>query len=166
MTQKKICMMGAFAVGKTSLVSRIVTGIFPDKYLTTVGVKIDRALLQVTNRAIQLILWDLHGEDEFQKVRMSYLRGSAGYILVADLTRRSTLEKAIQLQREAQETLGSIPFVLAVNKSDLIAIREIQDEDIRLLVSQGWTVLLTSAKSNSGVQEAFSILAERILEGQ
>ena len=38
---KKICIIGDFAVGKTSSVARSVNGVFSDKYLTTVGVKID-----------------------------------------------------------------------------------------------------------------------------
>ena len=42
MLQKKICMLGGFGVGKTSLVSRFVTSIFSDNYLTTIGVKIDK----------------------------------------------------------------------------------------------------------------------------
>ena len=41
MMQKKICVLGGFAVGKTSLVARFVSSIFSDKYLSTVGVKID-----------------------------------------------------------------------------------------------------------------------------
>ena len=164
MIQKKICMMGAFAVGKTSLVSRFVKGIFSEKYLTTVGVKIDRVPWQSGERALHLILWDLHGEDEFQKMRLSYLRGSAGYILVADLTRKATLDKAIQLHMEAQESLGSVPFVLAINKSDLAADAEIGQEEIASLTALGWPIISTSAKSNTGVQEAFARLAKMILE--
>ena len=115
MIQKKVCMMGAFAAGKTSLVARFVKSIFSDKYLTTVGVKVDKKSIQIGERDLNLILWDLYGEDEFQKVRLSYLRGSSGYVLVVDGTRRITLDKAILLQKEAEEALGKVPFVLALN---------------------------------------------------
>jgi GTPase SAR1 family protein len=111
-----------------------------------------------------MILWDLHGEDDFQKVRMSYLRGSAGYVLVADLTRRETLDKAVQLQEEAQRVLGTVPFVLAANKVDLTFEREIQEQDLDALKERGWTVITTSAKSCLGVREAFTRLAEMTLE--
>ena len=40
--QKKICMLGGFSVGKTSLVKRFVASVFSETYLTTVGVKIDK----------------------------------------------------------------------------------------------------------------------------
>jgi GTPase SAR1 family protein len=66
-------MLGAYAVGKTSLVARFVRGIFSDKYLTTVGVKIDKKTIEIANREMSLILWDLAGEDEFYQVRRSYL---------------------------------------------------------------------------------------------
>ena len=99
MIRKKICVLGAFAVGKTSLVARFVESIFSEKYLTTVGVKISRKVLQVGNQEWQLMLWDLAGEDEFLQLRPSYLRGSSGYLLVVDGTRRTTLDMAVSLQQ-------------------------------------------------------------------
>jgi GTPase SAR1 family protein len=59
MIQKKICMLGAFAVGKTSLVARYVKSIYSDKYQTTVGVKIEKKTLQVDGQEWNLIVWDL-----------------------------------------------------------------------------------------------------------
>lgn len=79
MIKKKVCMLGAFAVGKTSLVERFVKSIFSEKYVTTVGVKIDKKSMQFDNEQIELLLWDIHGEDEFQKVRPSYLRSNSRY---------------------------------------------------------------------------------------
>ena len=61
-------MTGAYAAGKTSLIRRFVKGIFSEKYLTTVGVKIDKKRLRVDGRDLSVILWDLHGEDEFQEL--------------------------------------------------------------------------------------------------
>jgi small GTP-binding protein len=164
MIQKKVSMLGAFATGKTSLVSRFVRGIFSEKYLTTVGVKIDRKAVELDGRKILLIVWDLHGEDEFQKVRMSYLRGSSGYILVADGTRLATLDKACLLQQEAEQAVGPVPFVLALNKSDLVEEWEITPEAVQTLTGQGWQVVQTSAKADMGVQTAFQTLAHRMME--
>ena len=107
MIQKKVCMLGGFAVGKTSLVARFVTSIFSDKYLTTVGVKIEKKSVQVSNQQLDLVLWDIYGDDEFQRVRMSYLRGASGYLLVVDPTRKATLETAIALQDSAEKTIGT-----------------------------------------------------------
>jgi small GTP-binding protein len=165
MIQKKVCMMGAYAAGKTSLVARFVKSIFSDKYLTTVGVKVDKKLIQIGERELNLILWDLYGEDEFQKVRLSYLRGSSGYVLVVDGTRRITLDKAILLQKEAEEALGKVPFVLALNKSDLANEWDIDSPTMDELLKREWMVIKTSAKTGLGVQETFLTLARRMLEG-
>ena len=119
MIQKKICMLGAFAVGKTSLVARFVESIFVDRYLTTVGVKISKKALQVDNQAWHLILWDLAGEDEFLQIRTSYLRGSSGYLLVVDGTRQATFDTALSIQQRIAEAIGHVPFVVLFNKSDL-----------------------------------------------
>jgi GTPase SAR1 family protein len=61
--QKKICMLGGFSVGKTSLVKRFVESVFSEAYLTTVGVKIDKKAVDLGDRAVNLILWDVAGED-------------------------------------------------------------------------------------------------------
>ena len=98
MIQKKICMLGTFAVGKTSLVQRFVQSIFSEKYLTTVGVKIDKKKMTVDGQDVTLILWDLHGDDDFQRLQMTYLRGASGFFLVADGTRRETLPHALALR--------------------------------------------------------------------
>src|SRR5262249_1800310 len=116
MIQKKISMLGAFAVGKTSLVARFVESIFSEKYLTTVGVKISKKALQVGNQEWQLMLWDLAGEDEFLQLHPSYLRGSSGYLLVADGTRRTTLDMAVSMQQRAATAVGNVPFVVLFNK--------------------------------------------------
>jgi GTPase SAR1 family protein len=110
-----------------------------------------------------LILWDLYGEDDFQKVRLSYLRGAAGYLLVADGTRRGTVDTALGLQHSATGTLGDVPFVLLLNKYDLHHEWEIDQSRVTQLAAQGWPILTTSAKTGAGVEEAFTMLAQRIL---
>lgn len=164
MIQKKVCMIGAFATGKTSLVARYVKSIYSEAYHTTVGVKIDKKLVQLADRKLTLILWDLYGEDEFQKLRTSYLRGSSGYLLVVDGTRRPTLDTAFKLQKTAEETVGTVPFVLILNKLDLKDKWAIDHSTIAELLERGWTVIQGSAKTGLGVQEAFLTLAEKMVE--
>ena len=164
MIQKKICMVGAFATGKTSLLARFVQSIYSDIYHTTVGVKIDKKSVKVGEQELNLILWDLHGEDEFQKVRMSYLRGSSGYLLVADGTRRNTLDKAFSIQQRVEETIGKVPFILILNKADLTDEWEIDDAVMDEISQKNWTVIKGSAKTGLGVEESFLILAKKMLE--
>ena len=164
MIQKKICMLGAFAVGKTSLVAQYVHSVFSEKYLTTIGVKIDRKELTINDEAVSLMLWDIHGEDEFQKVRASYLRGSAGYLVVVDPTRPDTLPTAIKLQELAASSVGDRPFVILLNKSDLEADWKIDAAELQDLENRGWVVRKTSAKLDENVEESFTELATMVLD--
>lgn len=164
MIQKKICMVGAFATGKTSLVSQYVKSIYSEVYHSTVGVKIDKKLVKIADREVNLILWDIHGEDEFQKLQMSYLRGASGYLLVVDGTRRYTLDKALSIQQKVEETIGKVPFILVLNKSDLIEDWEIEDSVVDSILQKNWTAIETSAKTATGVEEAFVKLTKQMLE--
>lgn len=157
-------MLGAFAVGKTSLVQRFVNSLFSEKYITTLGVKIDKKTVVVEDQSVDLILWDLAGEDEFMRVRSSYLRGSSGVILVADGTRPETLEIAVQLNQKVNHDVGFVPFVLLINKSDLKSTWLIPDEELRLLKESGWEIIEVSALENSNVEYAFQQLANQMYQ--
>ncbi len=164
MIKKKIAMLGAFAVGKTSLVQRFVNSIFSEKYQTTIGVKIDQKLVRVGETDITLMLWDLYGDDDFMKMKPSYLIGSSGYLLVADGTRAETIDVALRLQAMASEATKDAPFILLINKNDLHENWEIDAETINNLKQKSWKVLITSAKDNHQVEEAFIMLSSMMLE--
>jgi small GTP-binding protein len=164
MIKKKVSMIGSFAVGKTSLVQQYVNSIFSDKYMTTIGVKIDQKLVSFDGQEVNLILWDIHGKDEFQEIKTSYLIGSAGYFLVLDGTRKKTLEIALELHEVASKATNNVPFVVLINKSDLKDNWEINDSDINELKTKGWIILETSAKENHSVEEAFELLTGLMLK--
>jgi small GTP-binding protein len=164
MIQKKVCLLGTSGVGKTSLVAQFVHSMFSDKYLTTVGVKIDKKTMQVDGTEVMLVIWDLAGDDDFQRLQTSYLRGTSGYLLVADGTRRVTLDQVLELQKRVAESLGAAPFVLALNKADLAPQWEVNEGQISALGVQNFTVIKTSAKEGAGVEEAFTDLARRMIQ--
>ena len=163
MIQKKVCMLGGYAVGKTSLVARFVSSIFSEKYLSTVGVKIDKKVVSVDGRDTMLMLWDIYGQDDFQTVQPAQLRGMAGYLLVVDGTRRATLDTAQLLHEKAKSVAGDVPFVVVLNKSDLASSWEIDDVAFFKLVEQGWRAVKTSAKTGDGVEHAFESLTRAML---
>jgi small GTP-binding protein len=164
--QKKICLLGTFAVGKSSLTERFVKSIFSERYHTTVGVRIQKRTIELDSGPIDLIIWDLAGEDEFLSLRTAYLRGAGGYVLVADGTRRETLHKALEMQKVADRALGKAPFVLMVNKADMQDDWAIQAADLDGLIAKGWSVFRTSAKTGEGVIDGFTQLAAAMGRGQ
>ena len=163
MIQKKLCMIGASGVGKTSLVAKFVRSMFSEKYLTTVGVKIDKKTVNVDGTEVMLMIWDLAGDDDFQRLETSYLRGTSGYLLVADGTRRVTLEQIFELQQRVAAALPNAPFILALNKADLVSQWEIDETQMSALAAKGWKTTKTSAKEGAGVETVFSDMARAII---
>lgn len=162
--ESKICLLGASAVGKTSLVSRYVHGIFSDVYRTTLGVRIDRKRVELPEGALELLVWDLEGADEFSELRTAYLRGARGYLLVADGTRGATLDAALDLHQQAEGVVGKVPFLLVLNKLDLQPEWEILRGRVAVLESRGWRIERTSARTGQGVEACFRRLAREIWE--
>lgn len=164
MIKKKICMVGLYGVGKTSLVKRFVESIFSDRYLTTVGVKIDKKDVAVGDRTVTLAIWDIAGEDDLAEFRVSNVRGASGYILVADGLRRASLDKAVDLHQRISAAIGPMPFVLVVNKVDLRDQWEIEPAAIAELADQGWRTFEASARTGDAVERIFQALAQEMLE--
>jgi len=150
-------------VGKTSLVRRFVESIFDEKYHTTLGVKIDKREMEIGDTHLTLVLWDLAGDDELEQVKIAHLRGASGYILVLDGCRKSTLERALALKERVEQSLGPIPAVLALNKSDLRQQWDMSPASVEEIFAHHMPVFVTSAKTGEAVEPMFQALAIRML---
>lgn len=170
--QKKICLLGDIAVGKTSLVRRFVDNFFDEHYLSTIGVTISRKEMTLDNVAplVRFLIWDLAGEERFSLLQTSYLQGTAGALIVCDLTRivtssQSALEKYVERLREVSPKSS---FILVGNKIDLIPKHNVayHDQELSLLSEKlGGPYLVTSAKTGEGVENAFTSLAKTLVSG-
>jgi GTPase SAR1 family protein len=157
---KKVCLLGDFAVGKTSLVRRFVEGCFDERYLSTIGVKVDRKLLQLPAPGGDVILssmvWDLAGGPEAGAATPSYFRGAAGAVIACDLTRPETLPG---VSRYADRFLAVNPgarLVIAANKVDLDAQLQLTEEQVvATAAALGAAHFLTSAKTGEQVEAIF-----------
>jgi len=161
--QKKVCLLGAFSVGKTSLIQRYVNSIFDEKYLTTVGVKIDKKLVEVDQSKVMLMVWDLAGEDDFTDIKTAYLRGSSGAILVIDGTRAATFDVAKRIHTMLTEKFADIKITVALNKSDLQSDWEVDETDVLDHFSGLAQVWKTSAKTGDSVEALFESLSKDML---
>jgi small GTP-binding protein len=163
MIQKKVCMVGVFGTGKTSLVQRFVHSIFSAKYHSTVGVKIDRKPMKVGATDVNLLLWDVEGRTAEQDIPASYLRGAHAVFYVADGTRRETYDQLLDLREHARSAAGDVPSIVALNKVDLKDQWTITPADTAKLIAAGFHTLTTSAKTGEGVEDAFRWLASATL---
>jgi small GTP-binding protein len=172
---QKICLVGDFGVGKTSLIRRFVDRQFSDAYLSTVGVKISRKTLALSNslpdlssRQVNLLIWDIEGSTQFKSIAPSYLQGAKGAIIVGDLTRPDTL-KALQGHVESFAKVNPQGrIVVAFNKADLVAVEQNSShslQDSKQNSPAAWvrhqnivSTYLTSAKTGDNVDLIFECL--------
>ncbi|HEB62465.1 MAG TPA: GTP-binding protein, partial [Bacteroidetes bacterium] len=125
MTSKKVILAGSFGVGKTSLFSRFLYNTFSEKYMTTIGVKVDKKVMDINGRKLTMIIWDIAGEVSQTKVPTNYLLGASGIIYVFDLSRPSTftnMEEDIQYLNKMLE--GALIKIVG-NKKDLLSEEEL-----------------------------------------
>lgn len=167
---KKICLIGDFAVGKTSLIRRYVDRQFSDKYLSTVGVKISRKELSVDLGTVKepiqlkLVIWDLEGQTKFAAITPGYLQGAGGAIIVGAMDRQDTLENLTHHVQLFQSVNPQGPIIIALNKADLLTPEQQQAIAEHPLVSiQAHRWQLTSAKTGNGVDQLFESLARELL---
>jgi len=173
---QKMCLVGDFGVGKTSLIRQFVDRQFSDKYLSTVGVKISRKLVSITTsiekaakedlKQLQLIIWDIEGSTRFQGIAPSYLQGAKGALIVGDVTRQASMQNLKGHVQLFQSINPHSHVIIALNKVDLITAHEkeilfqsIPTEFAELKV----LVKATSAKTGEGVDEIFQTLAYQML---
>lgn len=157
-------MLGAPGVGKTSLVQRFVESRFDERYIKTLGVKIDRKHVATPHGAASLIVWDIYGDEEELPSNRRHLRGMAGSLLVVDGTRSATATIAEQIRE--MNTVDNLtgPYVLMVNKSDLAGAASLDEVAASCpeLVEQAEAAFETSALDGSNVEDAFTALASAL----
>lgn len=165
--QRKICLLGEFAVGKTSLIRRFVYNRFEADYLATIGVHISRkeVVLPERNTTVMLVLWDLAGGEMAPSLEESYYRGGAGALLVADVLRPETIAVLNTYAMTYTRINPGAVLVFACNKIDLVPDDEPYRQRMAELAAR-WEApfFFTSALDGRGVEEAFRALAQRIGE--
>ncbi len=169
---KKLCLLGEIAVGKTSLVRRYVDRQFSERYLSTIGVKISRQTINLKKinhyeqSGLQFVIWDIEGQIKFNYLTPNYLQGASAAIVVADITRYSTIER---LSEYIQLFLSINPqgkIAIALNKSDLVKQKEatkIIEEVVIKNHPQIMGIYPTSAKTSTNVDEMFKKVGEQLI---
>ncbi|MBM4249188.1 MAG: GTP-binding protein [Euryarchaeota archaeon] len=172
---KKICLLGDPAVGKTSLIRRYVFDMFDDKYITTIGTKVTKKTVMVAPTGasggvkITLLIWDILGQREYQRLHPVYYQGAEGALIVCDSTRKETIGSLATWVTSFKNVVGQVPVVFLMNKSDLVDQARLDRTEIENLSRQHSAPYLpTSAKTGLNVERAFVTVSEalaRLLAG-
>ncbi len=164
---KKVCLLGDYAVGKTSLLRRFVYDRFDDRYISTIGVRVSRKSVVVPLARgpvdLVLMLWDLAGSEEFNAMRASYLRGAAGAILVCDVTRPETVEALVGYSQQLLLASAGAPLVVAANKIDVLEPSAEGTRIAEVAAALDSPFYYTSARTGLGVEAVFRALGALVL---
>lgn len=161
----KILLLGDGAVGKTSLVQRFVHDKFSRSYLMTVGMEPYARHVMIDGTPLTLQLWDIAGQDRFASMRTMFFKGALGALVTYDITRYESFKRLAVWMKEARQMSPNILFVMAGNKSDLVDLRQVSQQDGMAYAKQTQCIswIETSAKTGANVAEAFTLLGQKIL---
>lgn len=152
MHSTKVVLTGSYGVGKTSLFHQFVSKKFNDEYMTTIGVKVDKKIIHLNGQSVSILLWDIAGEQNQEKVPSSYFLGASTIIYVIDLTRPSTYKNLDKNLKILKTIIPDVQFKIVANKKDLLKEQEIQ----KIIQNLDYPIdLTTSAKTGENVEELF-----------
>jgi small GTP-binding protein len=161
MIAKKVLLVGNFGVGKTSLIRRVVLSEFSEDYISTIGVRVSTKIVRFNNKEIKLLIWDVAGTNDDEKVPKAYFLGASAAMFVFDLSREETYNNLKDKVEVVKQLSGLDNITVVGNKKDLLTSKEIEHliKTISIPVD-----LITSAKENDNVEDAFTILAKQSLK--
>jgi len=164
---KRICICGDAAVGKTSLTRRFVTGKYENKYITTLGTVITKTTMEFPekNISMKMQIWDISGQAEFKRTQGSAYRYAEAAFVVCDLLHPETAVNVFTWIENIQKySNGGIPVIVLVNKYDLIERKKRNAAMIGdILADLNYPVYPASARTGLNVNEGFEILANRLI---
>lgn len=164
----KIIVVGDPSVGKTSTILRFTDNAFKRTYIPTIGVSItEKAVMIREGIKIQLVLWDIAGQEKFGTIRTHFYEKAEGMFIVFDLTRKETFNNLVNWYQDIKKSVkakyATIGFILG-NKSDLINERAVSREDAEKLAKEiNCEYIETSALLGENVQEAFEKIAQTLV---
>jgi len=164
----KIVLVGDYGVGKSTSIHRFVEDKFKASYVPTLGVQISKKNLAINEHSVELLIWDLAGQDRYLMIRQRFYTGTQGILMLYDITRKSSLDHINRWYKEVTKFTGPIPIVLIGNKIDLEDKREVFEDDVNGVLRENNIdfkyKIETSAKDGFKTNEAFQFLVTYLIE--
>eukprot|EP00906_Rhabdomonas_costata_P034699 RCo048809 len=162
----KYIIIGESSVGKSCLLHQFTDHEFLENTVSTMGVEFGNRVVEINGHLVKLEIWDTAGQERFRAVARSYYRGTAGAILVYDITSRESYNQLARWLTDARNlTNPNTVMMLVGTKVDLEDKREVSyEEALRFAEENGLVLFETSAKTGRNVEPAFLGTARRILE--
>jgi small GTP-binding protein len=162
----KIIICGDPGVGKTSLILRFTENAFRRTYVSTLGVFVTDKIFKVDDHNIQLVLWDIAGQQKFELMRQQFYKDMDGAFLVFDLTDKNSFENISHWFNDVKKYAIKFPNLIGYivgNKRDLVNEIAIDENEIISLSNQlNLKYLEASALTGENVYTAFFNVARSL----
>ncbi|POY72746.1 putative Small monomeric GTPase [Rhodotorula taiwanensis] len=160
----KLLLIGDSGVGKSCLLLRFADDTYTESYISTIGVDFKIRTIELEGKTVKLQIWDTAGQERFRTITSSYYRGAHGIIVVYDVTDQDTFSNVKQwLQEIDRYACDGVNKLLVGNKSDLTTKKVVDYAAAKEFADQiGVSLLETSAKNATNVEQAFLTMAKQI----
>ncbi len=164
----KIVLVGDYGVGKSTSIHRFVENKFKANYVPTLGVQVTKKSIEINGNNIDLMIWDLAGQDRYKMVRQRFYINTEGILMLYDITRMSSLINIKKWHAEVSKFIKNIPIILIGNKMDLIEKREVKTIDVKRFLEENDIKInlkiKTSAKEGMNTEKAFVFLVKMLMQ--
>lgn len=155
----KVVLLGEAAVGKSSVVLRYIKDIFTGNNEATIGASfLSKTVHLDGDVSRRLEIWDTAGQERFKCIVPMYTRNSQGAVVVYDITKKPTFDRAKQCIKDLRSQAPADCYVVLVgNKLDLEEDRAIQKiEAENYAYETNLPYFECSAKTAENVAEIFA----------
>ena len=167
----KVIIVGDPSVGKTSLLLRYTNNAFGRFYAPTLGVKVSDKIFHKNDSIFQLTLWDIGGQQKFDRMRREFYRGFDALFLVCDLTHPDSFNNILKwytdiLDQIPKSSRSRISYIIG-NKKDLVDFKVVTNKMLSDLANHlNLGFIETSALTGENVDFAFSTIANLLYKYQ
>ena len=162
----KVVLIGDSGVGKSSIISRYIGGIFVDSIDSTISSSFSQKEYEANGKKVRLNIWDTAGQEKFRSIGRNFYKDAYIILMVYDITNKQSFEDLKSVWFPEIQQFGEKYKIIAIvgNKSDRYEEENVSESELNSFSKElGGTNFLVSAKNGNGIELMFKILAEMFL---